>query len=151
VRLVIQRVSRASVRVGRLVVASIGPGLLVLAAAGQDERDGEVEWLARKVANLRIFEDDDGKMNRSVLEVAGEVLVVPQFTLYGDATKGRRPSWAAAAAPEVARDRVERFAEALERQGVPVRRGAFQEHMEVELVNDGPVTIPLESPASVGR
>ncbi len=150
-RLVIQRVSRASVRVGQLVVASIGPGLLVLAGVGRDDRDGEVEWLAGKVANLRIFEDEEGKMNRSVLDVGGEVLIVPQFTLYGDATKGRRPSWAAAAAPDVARDRVEQFALSLETQGVPVRLGAFQEHMQVELVNDGPVTILLEAPASVGR
>jgi D-tyrosyl-tRNA(Tyr) deacylase len=151
VRLVIQRVSRASVRVGQLVVASIGPGLLVLAGVGRDERDGEVEWLAGKVANLRIFEDGNGKMNRSVLDVGGEVLVVPQFTLYADATKGRRPSWDAAAAPEVARERVDRFSAALEAQGVPVRRGAFQEHMHVELVNDGPVTMLLEAPTSVGR
>jgi len=151
VRLVIQRVSRASVRVGSLIVASIGPGLLVLAGVGQDERDGEIGWLAQKVANLRIFEDEAGKMNRSVLEVGGEVLVVPQFTLYGDVTKGRRPSWAGAAPPEVARERVERLAAALEAMGLPVRRGAFQEHMLVELANDGPVTIVIEGPGSVAR
>jgi D-aminoacyl-tRNA deacylase len=146
VRLVIQRVSRAAVRVGGGSVASIGPGLLILVGVGRDERDGEVEWLAAKTAQLRIFEDDQGKMNRSLLEMEGEALVVPQFTLYGDTRKGRRPSWAGAAPPEVARDRVEAFATALEGAGVTVLRGAFQEHMEVELVNDGPVTILLEGP-----
>jgi D-tyrosyl-tRNA(Tyr) deacylase len=146
VRLVIQRVSRAAVRVGGDPVAEIGPGLLILVGVGLRDRPDEVEWLARKTANLRIFEDDRGKMNRSVQETGGEVLVVPQFTLYGDTRKGRRPSWAEAAPPEAARDRVEAFAAALQGEGVPVRRGAFQEHMEVELVNDGPVTILLDGP-----
>ncbi|HJP66808.1 MAG TPA: D-aminoacyl-tRNA deacylase [Actinomycetota bacterium] len=143
-RLVVQRVSRAAVRVGGDEVTSIGPGLLVLVGVGHDESDGEVPWLAAKLAHLRIFEDADGKMNRSVLEVGGEVLVVPQFTLYGDVRKGRRPSWADAAAPEVARERVDAFAKALRDEGVPVQEGAFREHLEVELVNDGPVTILLE-------
>jgi D-tyrosyl-tRNA(Tyr) deacylase len=113
---------------------------------GQDSVEEEIASLASKVANLRILEDDQGKMNRSILEVGGEALVVPQFTLYGDSSRGRRPSWAAAAPPEVAADMVERFAAELEATGVPVRRGAFQEHMEVELVNDGPVTVLLEGP-----
>jgi D-tyrosyl-tRNA(Tyr) deacylase len=147
VRLVIQRVSRAEVRVGGDQVAAIGPGLLILVGVGLDDDPDGIAWLARKTAQLRIFEDDNGKMNRSVLETGGEALVVPQFTLYGDTHKGRRPSWAAAAPPEVAQERVEAFASALEGEGVPVRRGAFQEHMEVELVNDGPVTIFLEGPA----
>jgi D-tyrosyl-tRNA(Tyr) deacylase len=144
VRLVLQRVSRAAVRVGAREVASIGPGLLVLVGVGRSETETEPSWLAGKVANLRIFEDEEGKMNRSVLDVGGEILVVPQFTLYGDARKGRRPSWAGASDPEMARERVEALAAALEAEGVPVRRGPFQEHMEVELVNDGPVTILLE-------
>src|SRR2546425_3341288 len=144
-RLVIQRATGAAVRVGRDTVAEIGPGLLVLVGVGRGDRRDEAEWLAGKVYHLRIFEDPEGKMNRSLDDVGGEVLVVPQFTLYGDASKGRRPSWAAAAPPEEAATRVDEFAEALERLGAVVKRGAFQEHMEVELVNDGPVTILLES------
>ena len=112
-----------------------------------DELPEDAEWLAGKVFHMRIFEDENGKMNRSLAEVGGEVLVVPQFTLYGDARKGRRPSWAAAAQPEVAAERVEAFCRALEALGARVGRGAFQEHMEVELVNDGPVTILLEGSA----
>jgi len=150
VRLVVQRVSRASVRVGEQTVAEIGPGLLVLAGVGRDEDPDEAEWLAGKVYNLRIFEDDEGKMNRSVADVSGQILVVPQFTLYGDARKGRRPSWAAAAPPDVAEERVEALARAIESLGPPVQRGAFQEHMQVELVNDGPVTIVLEGQGSAG-
>jgi D-tyrosyl-tRNA(Tyr) deacylase len=146
VRLVIQRVSRAAVRVAGEPVAEIGPGLLVLVGVGRGDRDADADWLAAKTFHLRIFEDADGKMNRSVAEAEGEVLVVPQFTLYGDARKGRRPSWAGAAAPEEAERNVETFAGALESLGARVRRGAFREHMEVELVNDGPVTILLESP-----
>jgi D-aminoacyl-tRNA deacylase len=146
VRLVIQRVSRAAVRVGGEPVAEIGRGLLVLVGVGHGDRDVDAEWLAAKAFHLRIFEDADGKMNRSVAEAGGQVLVVPQFTLYGDARKGRRPSWAGAAAPEEAERKVEAFARALESLGASVRRGAFREHMEVELVNDGPVTILLESP-----
>ena len=145
-RLVIQRVTRACVRVSGAKVSEIGPGLLVLAGVGRSESPNEVEWLAGKVLNLRIFEDDEGKMNRSLAEVGGEVLVVPQFTLYGDARKGRRPSWAAAAPPEIAAERVEGFCRALEALGANVARGAFQEHMEVELVNDGPVTILMSGP-----
>lgn len=149
-RLVIQRVSRASVRVGGRTVSQIGPGLLVLVGVGQDEDPAEADGLASKVYHLRIFEDDEGKMNRALPEVGGEVLVVPQFTLYSDTRKGRRPSWAAAAPPEVAQGRVEDFALALEALGARVARGAFQEHMEVELVNDGPVTILLEGPRGGG-
>jgi D-tyrosyl-tRNA(Tyr) deacylase len=144
VRLVVQRVSRAAVRVGGGTVAEIGPGLLVLVGVGHDERLADVEWLAGRVAHLRLFEDHDGKMNRSLDEVSGEVLVVPQFTLYGDTSKGRRPSWIHAARPEEARSWVEGFAGLLEDEGVRVRRGSFQEHMEVELVNDGPVTLIME-------
>ena len=143
-RVVVQRVARAAVRVRGKVVSEIGPGLLVLVGVGREQGHHGVGWLAEKLFHLRIFEDEGGKMNRSLSEVGGEVLLVPQFTLYGDVTRGRRPSWAAAAAPEVARDRVEDLARALEEVGARVRRGAFQEHMQVELVNDGPVTLVLE-------
>jgi D-aminoacyl-tRNA deacylase len=144
-RLVIQRVSRAAVRVAGGPVAQIGPGLLVLVGVGKGDTSAEtVSWLAGKVHGLRVFEDEAGKMNRSLAEVGGEVLVVPNFTLYGDARKGRRPSWDAAAPPERAAEFVESLCAALEGLGVAVRRGAFREHMEVELVNDGPVTLLLE-------
>jgi len=145
VRLVVQRVSRAAVRVRGATVSEIGPGLLILVGVGASDPDGEAERLAAKVVHLRIFEDDRGKMNRALSDVGGEVLVVPQFTLYGDTSGGRRPSWISAAPPEVARVRVEAFAAAVEALGAPVRRGSFQEHMEVELVNDGPVTILLDA------
>jgi D-tyrosyl-tRNA(Tyr) deacylase len=147
VRILLQRVTRASVRVRRQLVAEIGPGLLLLVGVGRDDGFGEYDRLAEKVFHLRVFEDERGKMNRSLSDVGGEVLVVPQFTLFGDVRKGRRPSWDGAAPPEVAEDRVEAFAKALEGRGATVRRGAFREHMEVELVNDGPVTLWIDSAA----
>jgi D-tyrosyl-tRNA(Tyr) deacylase len=147
VRVLLQRVSRASVKVRGELVAEIGPGLLLLVGVGKDDGFGEYDRLAEKVFHLRVFEDEQGKMNRSLSDVGGEVLVVPQFTLFGDVRKGRRPSWDGAAPPEVAEDRVEAFAKALEGQGTTVRRGAFREHMEVELVNDGPVTLWIDSAA----
>lgn len=143
-RAVVQRVTRASVRVDGSTVAAIGRGLLVLVGVGVGDRPEEPARLAARVYHLRIFEDAEGKMNRSVADVGGEVLVVPQFTLYGDARRGRRPSWAAAAPPEEAAPRIEAFARELEALGARVGRGVFREHMEVELVNDGPVTILLE-------
>ena len=127
------------------LVASIGPGLLLLVGVGKDDTEGEVERLADKLATLRVFEDGDGKMNLALADVGGEILVVAQFTLYGDVRKGRRPSWDAASAPEIAAERVEAFAIALEARGATVRRGAFREHMAVELVNDGPVTLWLDA------
>jgi D-aminoacyl-tRNA deacylase len=145
VRLVVQRVARAEVRVGGKVVASSGPGLLVLVGVGVDDASEETSKLAEKVYRLRIFEDDQGKMNHSIADVGGEVLVVPQFTLYGDTSRGRRPSWIKAAPPEIAEARVDAFAAALASQGARVQTGAFREHMEVELVNDGPVTLVLEA------
>lgn len=132
-------------RVRGRTVAEIGAGLLLLVGVGREDGLGAYDRLAEKVVNLRIFPDAAGKMNRSVLDVAGEVLVVPQFTLYGDVRRGRRPSFDRAAPPEIAADRVEAFARALEARGVPVRRGAFREHMEVELVNDGPVTLWIDT------
>ncbi len=144
-RVLLQRVSRASVTVRGQLVAQIGPGLLLLVGVGKDDGFGEYDRLAEKIANLRVFEDQDGRMNRSLADVGGDILVVPQFTLYGDVRKGRRPSWGGAATPEVAADRVEAFARALEARGSTVERGAFREHMEVELVNDGPVTLWIDT------
>lgn len=143
-RLVVQRVSRAAVRVGGRTVAEIGEGLLVLVGVATGDGGEAARALARKVAGLRIFEDSGGKMNLSLLETGGQALVVPQFTLLGDVSRGRRPSWSGAAPPEEAAPLVEAFAAGLAQAGVPVARGAFREHMEVELVNDGPVTLILE-------
>jgi D-tyrosyl-tRNA(Tyr) deacylase len=144
-RILLQRVSRAAVRVAGETIAEIGPGLLLLVGIGAGDGPGEDDRLADKVVHLRVFEDDDGKMNRSLADVGGEILVVPQFTLYGDLRSGRRPSWDGAAPPKVAADRVEAFARALEARGAPVRRGRFGAHMEVDLVNDGPVTLWLDT------
>lgn len=144
-RILLQRVARASVTVRGESVARIGHGLLLLVGVGKDDGFGEYDRLAEKVFHLRVFEDERGKMNRSLSDVGGEVLVVPQFTLFGDVRKGRRPSWDGAAPPEVAEDRVEAFAKALEGRGATVRRGVFREHMEVDLVNDGPVTLWIDS------
>jgi D-tyrosyl-tRNA(Tyr) deacylase len=144
-RILLQRVSRAAVRVHDETIAEIGPGLLLLVGIGADDAFGEYDRLADKVVHLRVFEDDDGKMNRSLAELGGEILVIPQFTLYGNVRRGRRPSWDGAAPPEIAADRVEAFARALEVRGVRVQRGRFGAHMEVDLVNDGPVTLWLDS------
>jgi D-tyrosyl-tRNA(Tyr) deacylase len=144
-RILLQRVSRAAVRVTGETIAEIGPGLLLFVGIGADGGPGEDNRLADKIMHLRVFEDDEGKMNRSLADVGGEILVVPQFTLYGDLSSGRRPSWDGAAPPEVAADRVEAFARALEAHGAPVRRGRFGAHMEVDLVNDGPVTLWLDT------
>jgi len=116
-RVLLQRVSRASVTVREELVSGIGPGLLLLVGVGKEDGFGEYDRLAEKIVNLRVFEDEQGKMNRSLIDVGGEILVVPQFTLYGDVRKGRRPSWDGAAPPEIAQDRVEAFAKALESRG----------------------------------
>ena len=144
-RIVLQRVSRASVSVSGETVASISQGLLVL--LGVREGDGELDArrLAAKTAELRIFPDDAGRFNRSLLECGFEALVVSQFTLYGDVRKGRRPSFNDAARPELAEPLVEAYAGALEALGVAVARGRFGAHMDVELVNDGPVTLIIDS------
>lgn len=144
-RVVIQRVVRSEVRVGGTVVAQGGPGLVILVGIGVDDAEDEPEKLATKVWHLRIFEDEQGKMNRSIEDTGGDIVVVPQFTLYGDTSGGRRPSWIRAAPPDVAGPAVERFAAALSSLGATVRTGAFREHMEVELVNDGPVTLIMEA------
>ncbi|MBI4261743.1 MAG: D-tyrosyl-tRNA(Tyr) deacylase [Actinobacteria bacterium] len=144
-RVVLQRVTRAAVRVTGDAVAEIGRGLVLLVGVGAGDARHEPDLLAHKVFHLRVFEDGEGKMNLALSDVGGEVLVVPQFTLYGDIRKGRRPSWVAAAPPELAAERVEELAAALERLGARVSRGVFGEHMEVELVNDGPVTLTLDA------
>jgi len=144
VRVVVQRVSRASVTVAGRPVGEIGRGLLVLAGFTGGDGDEAIDWMADKLANLRVFPDDDGKMNRSLLEAGGAALVVSQFTLYGDARKGRRPSFVDAAPPEIADPLYQRLAAALRARGVPVATGEFGAMMAVELVNDGPVTLVLE-------
>ena len=145
-RAVVQRVTRASVTVDGQVVGEIGPGLCVLLGAGEGDGPADVQYMVDKVANLRIIEDDQGKMNRSVLDVGGEVLAVSQFTLYGDARKGRRPSFVRALEPGAAAVLYERFVSDLRAAGVAnVATGVFRASMQVALVNDGPVTILLDS------
>ncbi len=146
-RALVQRVTRASVTVDGRVTGAVRHGLVVLVGATHADAADEVRWLAAKVAGLRVFADDEGRMNRDVREAGGGVLVVPQFTLYGDVRRGRRPGFEAAARPEVAEPLFEAFCAALAAEGVPVERGVFRAHMEVELVNDGPVTLMLETPA----
>ncbi|MCE9626923.1 MAG: D-tyrosyl-tRNA(Tyr) deacylase [Candidatus Eisenbacteria bacterium] len=142
----VQRVAHASVTVEGTVTGRIGTGLLVLLGATHTDGDADVSWLAAKVAGLRVFADEAGKMNRDVREAGGGVLVVPQFTLYGDARHGKRPEFTAAARPEIAEPLYVRFCEELTALGVPVERGVFRAHMLVELLNEGPVTLMIESP-----
>ena len=144
-RAVVQRVSRASVRVESRVTGEIGAGLLILLGVGREDTPAVAAAFAEKIANLRIFEDEQGKMNRSLLETGGGALVVSQFTLYGDARGQRRPSFLGAAPPELARSLYEEFAGKLRELGVSVGTGVFQAMMSVELVNEGPVTILLDS------
>ena len=144
-RAVVQRVSEARVRVAGETVGEIGRGLLVLLGVAEEDGQDDVIHLAQKIAGLRIFEDDDGKMNRSLAEAGGGMLVVSQFTLLGDCRKGRRPSFIKAARPEKACALYESFVAEARGQGVEVATGRFQEHMDVELTNDGPVTLILDS------
>ena len=144
-RAVVQRVSRAKVTIKDWTTGEIGLGLLVLLAVGHEDTETDASYLAEKISGLRIFEDEQGKMNRSVHDVGGSVLVVSQFTLYGDVRRGKRPWFAAAAAPEHARRLYEFFVERIRAAGLPCETGRFQEMMQVELVNDGPVTILLDS------
>ena len=144
-RAVVQRVSQAKVTVGSEVVGKIERGLLVLLGVAGTDKEADADYLAEKIAGLRIFEDDVGKMNRAVGETGGAVLVVSQFTLYGDVRRGRRPSFDAAAPPEQARLLYEYFVERIRAAGLRCETGRFQEMMQVELVNNGPVTILLDS------
>lgn len=144
-RAVVQRVSRARVTVDGQTTGQIGHGLLVLLGVGASDDEQAARWLADKIADLRVFEDEDGKMSRSLLESGGAVLAVSQFTLYGDCRKGRRPSFDRAARPEQARALYDKFVEFLRERGLRVEEGVFQAMMQVELVNDGPVTLLLDS------
>src|SRR6266550_779738 len=144
-RAVIQRVSEASVEISHVVVGEIGAGLLVLLAVARDDERGDADYLAEKITNLRIFVDDEGRMNRSLLDTGGSMLVVSQFTLYGDVRRGRRPSYSDAAEPEKANELYEYFVERVRSLGMKVETGVFQATMKVSLVNDGPVTILLDS------
>lgn len=144
-RAVVQRVSRAKVTINDWVSGEIGLGLLVLLGVGQQDTENDASYLAEKIVGLRIFEDSDGKMNRSVQDVSGSVLVVSQFTLYGDVRRGKRPSFDAAALPVEARRLYEFFVDRVRAAGLRCETGRFQEIMQVELVNEGPVTILLDS------
>jgi D-tyrosyl-tRNA(Tyr) deacylase len=144
-RAVVQRVSRAKVTVNEQISGEIGLGLLVLLGVGQEDTEADATYLSEKIAGLRIFEDEHGKMNRSVQDVGGSVLAVSQFTLYGDVRRGKRPSFDAAAPPDHARRLYEFFVERIRTAGLRCETGRFQEMMQVELVNEGPVTILLDS------
>lgn len=147
-RAVVQRVSSASVDVDGEQIGTIGAGVVVLLGVGKSDDLEAARWMARKIVSLRIFEDTDGKMNHSLADVDGAMLAVSQFTLLGDARKGRRPSFVGAAPPGDAEVLYRAFVDAVVAEGIPTSTGKFQAHMEVRLVNDGPVTIVLESPSS---
>ena len=144
-RCVVQRVTEASVTVDSEVTGRIGPGLMVLIGVSSDDGDADLKYMADKVPNLRIFDDENGVMNRSLLDAGGDILAVSQFTLYGDARGGRRPSWFRAAKPEVANTMYERLIAAWRDKGIHVETGRFRAEMQVSLINDGPVTILLDS------
>jgi len=144
-RAVVQRVTKSSVAVDGNITGKIGPGLLVLLGVNKQDTTAEADYLAEKIANLRIFEDRAGRMNRSLLDIGGEMLVVSQFTLYGDCRKGRRPSFVDAAGPEQANSLYEFFVEEVRRKGITVATGQFRSMMAVSLINDGPVTLIVES------
>lgn len=146
-RAVIQRVIESSVTVNKTIVGKIGKGILVLLGVARGDEPLDADYLAEKIANLRIFEDDEHKMNRSLMDTQGEMLVVSQFTLLGDCRKGRRPSFIQSAPPEIADRLYLHFVEAVRRKGLHVETGQFQAMMAVSLINDGPVTLVLESPA----
>jgi D-tyrosyl-tRNA(Tyr) deacylase len=144
-RAVVQRVKESSVTVDGRVISRIGPGILVLLGVSETDERADVEFLSEKIVHLRIFEDDNGKMNRSLIDTQGEMLVVSQFTLLGDCRKGRRPSYIHAAAPEKAEPLYEVFVEKVREKGIPVQTGQFRAMMDVSLINNGPVTLILDS------
>ena len=144
-RAVIQRVKKAAVYVGQEAVSAIDAGLLVLIGVGQNDDDDDINYMADKIVNLRIFADENGKMNRSVLEIGGEILIVSQFTLWGDARKGRRPNFMYAANPEKAKKILELLVSRIRKENITVKEGIFGAMMDVELINEGPVTILLDS------
>ena len=144
-RAVVQRVTEASVTVGSSVTGKIGAGVCVLLGVGAGDENRDAEWLADKIVNLRIFEDENGKMNRSLLDIGGSALLVSQFTLYGDCRKGRRPSFTEAAPAEEGNRLYEYFVEQVKNSGVETACGVFQAHMSVKIVNDGPVTLILDT------
>lgn len=150
-RAVLQRVTEARVEVAGQIVGEIGAGLLVLLGVARDDSRSDADYLSEKIAHLRIFDDDEGKMNRSLVDTAGAMLVVSQFTLYGDARRGRRPSYSDAAEPEKANQLYEYFVDRVRRLGPKVETGVFQAMMKVTLTNDGPVTILIDSPKTVLR
>lgn len=144
-RAVIQRVSRASVRIDKKITGQIGFGLVVLVGIHTDDTTRDLQWLADKIINLRIFSDDQGKMNTSIADIGGEMLIISQFTLYGDCRKGRRPGYSNGAPPEIAEPLYLKFVEEVKNYRISVATGTFRAAMEVELVNDGPVTLLLDS------
>lgn len=144
-RCVVQRVRKASVKVNHQLVGEIGTGLLIFVGVGQDDDQNDCEWLADKIVGLRIFEDQEEKMNLSVSDIGGELLLVSQFTLLGDCRKGKRPSFSKAASPEIAKELFDELVVALRKSGSKVEIGQFQANMDVELLNQGPVTILLDS------
>ncbi len=145
-RVLVQRVRHASVEVGGAIIGNIEQGLLLFVGIAPNDGVSDLEWMSSKVLNLRIFEDDAGKMNRSVLDVQGGILAVSQFTLYGDARKGNRPSFTDAARPEIAEPLYNQFVEKLRLSSLNIQTGRFAAQMQVELINDGPITLMLESP-----
>ncbi len=144
-RAVVQRVSRSSVTVDEAVVGKINKGLMILLGVEHADTKADADWLVDKVTNMRIFEDDEGKMNRSLLDIGGELLAVSQFTLMGDCRKGRRPSFSEAARPQMANELYEYFVDKAKSKGIAIQTGQFQAHMMVDIVNDGPVTLLIDS------
>src|SRR5690554_3355462 len=144
-RAVVQRVSEASVKVEGNIVGEIDKGLLVLLGVGEEDNDKDLEYMVDKVLGLRIFEDDNGKMNLSLLDIGGEILIISQFTLYGDVRKGKRPSFTKSAHPDIAKDIYLKFVEKCKEKGIKIEEGIFGANMDVSLINDGPVTIIIDS------